>query len=53
MAEGDLRQTANPDALAAFIMAIAHGIAGQAKAGFNRDMLGPWRSKRLLPGLSG
>jgi AcrR family transcriptional regulator len=38
-AEGDLPETARPDALAAFVMAVAHGMAVQAKAGFSRDML--------------
>jgi AcrR family transcriptional regulator len=38
-AEGDLPETARPDALAAFIMAVTHGMAVQAKAGFSREML--------------
>jgi|SRR5690606_24730952 len=38
-AEGDLPKTAKPDALAAFLMALLHGMAVQAKAGFTRDML--------------
>jgi AcrR family transcriptional regulator len=38
-AEGDLPMAANPDVLAAFVMAITHGMAVQAKAGFSRDML--------------
>lgn len=38
-AEGDLPETANPDALAAFVMAVSHGMAVQAKAGFSRDRL--------------
>jgi AcrR family transcriptional regulator len=38
-AEGDLPETARPEALAAFVMAVAHGMAVQAKAGFRRDML--------------
>lgn len=38
-AEGDLPETARPDALAAFVMAVLHGMAVQAKAGFSRDML--------------
>ncbi|MFS2005469.1 TetR/AcrR family transcriptional regulator [Duganella sp. CT11-25] len=38
-AEGDLHETANPAALAAFIMAVLHGMAVQAKAGFSREML--------------
>lgn len=37
--EGDLPETAKPDALAAFVMAILHGMAVQAKAGFSREML--------------
>jgi AcrR family transcriptional regulator len=38
-AEGDLPATADPEALAAFIMAVAHGMAVQAKAGFSREKL--------------
>lgn len=38
-AEGDLPETANCEALAAFVMAMTHGMAVQAKAGFSRDML--------------
>jgi AcrR family transcriptional regulator len=38
-AEGDLPRTAKPDVLAAFLMAVTHGMAVQAKAGFSRDML--------------
>jgi len=38
-AEGDLPETANTEALAAFVMAMTHGMAVQAKAGFSRDML--------------
>jgi len=38
-AEGDLPATAKPDALAAFMMAVLHGMAVQAKAGFSRDKL--------------
>lgn len=37
--EGDLPETAKPDVLAAFLMAVSHGMAVQAKAGFSRDML--------------
>jgi AcrR family transcriptional regulator len=37
--DGDLPATAKPDALAAFVMAVGHGMAVQAKAGFSRDML--------------
>ena len=39
MSEGDLPQTAKPAVLAAFVMAVLHGMAVQAKAGFSRDML--------------
>ena len=39
LAEGDLPQTASPDALAIFVLAVLHGIAVQAKAGFSRDTL--------------
>jgi len=38
-AEGDLPEAAKPDALAAFLMAVTHGMAVQAKAGFSREML--------------
>jgi len=38
-AEGDLPASARPDALAAFVMALLHGMAIQAKAGFERDKL--------------
>lgn len=38
-ADGDLPETAKPDALAAFVMAVSHGMAVQAKAGVSRDML--------------
>lgn len=37
--EGDLPETAKPDTLAAFVMAMTHGMAVQAKAGFSREML--------------
>lgn len=37
--EGDLPESANCAALAAFVMAVTHGIAVQAKAGFSREML--------------
>jgi AcrR family transcriptional regulator len=37
--EGDLPPTADPDVLAAFVNAVTHGIAVQAKAGFTRDKL--------------
>jgi AcrR family transcriptional regulator len=38
-AEGDLPETAKPDALAAFLMAVLHGMAVQAKAGASRERL--------------
>ncbi len=38
-AEGDLAKTAKPAALAAFVMAVLHGMAVQAKAGFSRQTL--------------
>jgi len=38
-AEGDLPASSKPAALAAFLMAVMHGIAVQAKAGFSREML--------------
>lgn len=37
--EGDLPETAKPDVLAAFFLAVLHGMAVQAKAGFSREML--------------
>jgi len=37
--EGDLPDTAKPDVLAAFIMAVLHGMSVQAKAGFSRSVL--------------
>lgn len=39
MAEGDLPKSAKPDALAAFVLAVTHGMAVQAKAGSSRAML--------------
>ncbi|KQS89663.1 MULTISPECIES: TetR/AcrR family transcriptional regulator [unclassified Rhizobium] len=38
-AEGDLDETASPATLAAFVLAVTHGIAVQAKAGFSRETL--------------
>jgi len=38
-AEGDLPATAKPETLAAFLMAVLHGMAVQAKAGFSCDTL--------------
>ncbi len=37
--EGDLPESSNPEALAAFVMAVLHGMAVQAKAGFNPETL--------------
>jgi len=37
--EGDLPETANCAALAAYVMAVLHGMAVQAKAGFSREIL--------------
>ncbi|TNM65849.1 TetR/AcrR family transcriptional regulator [Aliirhizobium smilacinae] len=37
--EGDLPETAKPEALAAFLMAVLHGMAVQAKAGFSPETL--------------
>ncbi|MEA3252037.1 MAG: TetR/AcrR family transcriptional regulator [Pseudomonadota bacterium] len=37
--QGDLSKTADCAALAAFLMAVTHGMAVQAKAGFSREML--------------
>ncbi|HBP28105.1 MAG: TetR/AcrR family transcriptional regulator [Advenella sp.] len=47
-AEGDLPKTAKPEALAAFLMAVLHGMAVQAKAGFSRDMLQSVAEQALL-----
>ncbi|SDE04492.1 TetR/AcrR family transcriptional regulator [Belnapia rosea] len=38
-AEGDLPGTADCATLAAYVMAVAHGLAVQAKAGFRREVL--------------
>ncbi|WP_460119007.1 TetR/AcrR family transcriptional regulator [Pseudomonas sp. S2_C03] len=38
-AEGDLPPTANCAALAVFLLAVLHGMAVQAKAGFSREVL--------------
>jgi AcrR family transcriptional regulator len=37
--QGDLPALANADVLAAYVCAVLHGMAVQAKAGFSRDML--------------
>lgn len=37
--EGDLPATARPAALAAYLMAVLHGMAVQARAGFSREVL--------------
>lgn len=37
--DGDLPTTANPAALAVFVLAVLHGMAVQAKAGFSREVL--------------
>jgi AcrR family transcriptional regulator len=37
--EGDLPASADPAVLATFILAVSHGMAVQAKAGFSRDRL--------------
>jgi len=37
--EGDLPQTANSAALAVYLLAVLHGMAVQAKAGFSSDVL--------------
>lgn len=37
--EGDLPASAKPEVLAAYLMAVVHGLAVQAKAGFARDKL--------------
>jgi AcrR family transcriptional regulator len=38
-AEGDLAESADPAVLAAYLMAVVHGISVQAKAGFPRELL--------------
>lgn len=38
-AEGDLPEAAKPEVLATFVLAILHGMAVQAKAGFDRQTL--------------
>ncbi|AUG55963.1 TetR/AcrR family transcriptional regulator [Thalassospira marina] len=38
-AEGDLPETTDPAALTTYLMAVVHGIAVQAKAGFDRETL--------------
>jgi len=47
-AEGDLPASSKPAALAAFLMAVMHGIAVQAKAGFSREMLEAVAEQALL-----
>lgn len=55
--EGDLPETTNCTALAAYVCAVLHGMAVQAKAGFNRDILdavvdqalSTWPSKQAAP----
>jgi AcrR family transcriptional regulator len=37
--EGDLNESADPGVLAAYLMAVVHGISVQAKAGFPRELL--------------
>ena len=51
-AEGDLPPTANPDTLAKFVLAILHGMAVQAKAGFSPEALRAVAEQALsaLPG---
>tara|TARA_R110002020_G_scaffold82548_3_gene204637 strand:- start:1704 stop:2375 length:672 start_codon:yes stop_codon:yes gene_type:complete len=46
--EGDLPETARADALAAFLMAVMHGMAVQAKAGFSRETLEGVAEQALL-----
>lgn len=47
-AEGDLPASSKPAALAAFLMAVMHGIAVQAKAGFSRETLAAVAEQALL-----
>ena len=47
-AEGDLPASSKPAALAAFLMAVMHGIAVQAKAGFSREILEAVAEQALL-----
>jgi AcrR family transcriptional regulator len=51
--EGDLPETADPSALAAYLMAVAHGIAVQAKAGFPRATLAAVADQALATWPSG
>jgi AcrR family transcriptional regulator len=55
LAEGDLPASSKPAALAAFLMAVMHGIAVQAKAGFSREMLEAVAEQALaaIPGKAG
>lgn len=46
-AEGDLPDTVDPAALAAFLMAVTHGMAVQAKAGFSHETLKAVASQAL------
>lgn len=46
--EGDLPATAKPEVLAAFLMAILHGMAVQARAGFSSDVLRTVADQALL-----
>ena len=54
-ADGELPLSAKPAALAAFLMAVMHGIAVQAKAGFSREMLAAVAEQALsaVPGKEG
>lgn len=47
-AEGDLPKTASADVLAAFLMAMLHGMAVQAKSGFSREKLEAVAEQALL-----
>jgi AcrR family transcriptional regulator len=55
--EGDLPETTNCTVLAAYVCAVLHGMAVQAKAGFTRDVLdavvdqalSTWPSKQAAP----
>jgi AcrR family transcriptional regulator len=55
LVEGDLPASSKPAALAAFLMAVMHGIAVQAKAGFSREMLEAVAEQALvaIPGKAG
>jgi len=48
--EGDLPPSERPDSLATFLIALLHGIAVKAKAGFERNKLNAVVNQALSPG---